>query len=126
MNDFNGFNRPRRRRVTYRPSRAQAGIGLAGGALFVVLGVTVVIPNFGVFGIIWTLFALGITIYNGYMAFGKKYIGSEINIEDESAAPEQGAEDIESRLETLSDLRDKGLVTDEEYEKKRQEILDEL
>lgn len=126
MNDFNGFNRPRRRRVTYRPSRAQAGIGLAGGALFVVLGVTVVIPNFGVFGIIWTLFALGITIYNGYMAFGKKYIGPEINIEDESAAPEQGAEDIEGRLETLSDLRDKGLVTDEEYEKKRQEILDEL
>ena len=132
MNGFNDFNNPnnfnRRRRVTYRPSRAQAGIGLAGGALFVVLGVTVVIPNFGAFGIIWTLLALGITIYNGYMAFGKKYIGPEINIEDE-AAPSPGrqdASDPETRLTQLAALHEKGLITDEEYEQKRQEILDEI
>ena len=133
MSGFNDFNNPnnfnRRRRVTYRPSRAQAGIGLAGGALFVVLGVTVAIPNFGLFGIIWTLFALGITVYNGYMAFGKKYIGPEINIEDE-AAPSTGAQDDsgdpEARLTKLAELRGKGLITDEEYEEKRREILDEL
>ena len=132
MNDFNNFNNPnrfnRRRRVTYRPSRAQAGIGLAGGALFVVLGVTVVIPSFGAFGIIWTLLALGITVYNGYMAFGKKYIGPEINIEDE-AAPNPGrqdASDPEARLTQLAALHEKGLITDEEYEEKRQEILDEI
>ena len=133
MSGFNDFNNPnnfnRRRRVTYRPSRAQAGIGLAGGALFVVLGVTVAIPNFGLFGIIWTLFALGITVYNGYMAFGKKYIGPEINIEDE-AAPSPGrpddSGDPEARLTKLAELRGKGLITDEEYEEKRREILDEL
>ncbi len=132
MNDFNDFNNPnnfsRRRRVTYRPSRAQAGIGLAGGALFVVLGVTVAIPNFGAFGIIWTLLALGIAVYNGYMAFGKKYIGPEINIEDEGApnpAPE-GPSDAETRLTQLAALHEKGLITDEEYEEKRQEILDEI
>ena len=132
MNDFNDFNNHngfgRRRRVTYRPSRAQAGIGLAGGVLFVILGVTVVIPNFGVFGIIWTLFALGITVYNGYMAFGRKYIGPEINIEDEGApnpAPE-GPSDAEERLTRLAGLHEKGLITDGEYERKRQEILDEL
>ncbi len=132
MSGFNDFNNPnnfnRRRRVTYRPSRAQAGIGLAGGALFVVLGVTVAIPNFGLFGIIWTLFALGITVYNGYMAFGKKYIGPEINIEDGGApkpAPE-GPSDAETRLTQLAALHAKGLITDEEYEEKRREILDEI
>ena len=133
MSGFNDFNNPnnfnRRRRVTYRPSRAQAGIGLAGGALFVVLGVTVAIPNFGLFGIIWTLFALGITVYNGYMAFGKKYIGPEIKMEDE-AAPSPGrpddSGDPEARLTKLAELRGKGLITDEEYEEKRREILDEL
>lgn len=130
MNDFNDFNNPnnfsRRRRVTYRPSRAQAGIGLAGGALFVVLGVTVAIPNFGAFGIIWTLLALGIAVYNGYMAFGKKYIGPEINIEDEGASAPEAPSGPESRLTQLAALHAKGLITDEEYEEKRQEILDEI
>ena len=130
MNDFNDFNNHngfgRRRRVTYRPSRAQAGIGLAGGVLFVILGVTVVIPNFGAFGIIWTLFALGITVYNGYMAFGKKYIGPEINIEDEGAGAPEAPSGAEERLTRLAALHEKGLITDGEYERKRQEILDEL
>ena len=133
MNDFNGFNNPngfgRRRRVTYRPSRAGAGVGMAGGILFVVLGVVVVIPKFGLFGIIWTLLALGITVYNGYMAFGKKYIGPEINIEDDpapAAGRQAGPGDPEERLAKLADLHDKGLITDGEYEQKRQEILDEI
>jgi hypothetical protein len=34
-----------------------------------------------------------------------------------------GAEDIERRLETLKRLRDKGLITEEEYQHKRKEIL---
>lgn len=121
-----------RRRVTYRPSRAQAGFGVVVGVIFVCIGIFLVIPNFGIFGILWTLMAVGMTIYNAYMAFGKKYIGPEINIEDEdanAAAAETRAEpgeSIEERLNTLTDLHERGLVTDEEYEKKRQEILDEL
>jgi hypothetical protein len=34
-----------------------------------------------------------------------------------------GAEDLERRLETLKRLREKALITEEEYQKKRQEIL---
>ena len=117
-----------RRRITYRPSRAGAILGAVAGALFVVIGTVVVIPSFGAFGVIWTLLAAAITVYNVYMAFGGKYIGPEINIEDEGApnpAPE-GPSDAETRLTQLADLHAKGLVTDEEYEEKRREILDEI
>ena len=132
MNGFNDFNNPnnfnRRRRVTYRPSRALAGFTTVVGVIFVLIGIFAAIPQAGAFGVLWTLIAVGITAYNGYMAFGKKYIGPEINIEDEGApnpAPE-GSSDAESRLTQLAALHAKGLITDEEYEEKRQEILDEI
>ena len=129
MNDFNNPNNfSRRRRVTYRPSRALAGFTTVVGVIFVLIGVFVAIPQAGAFGVLWTLIAVGITAYNGYMAFGKKYIGPEINIEDEGApnpAPE-GPSDAETRLTQLAALHEKGLITDEEYEEKRQEILDEI
>ena len=132
MNGFNDFNNPnnfnRRRRVTYRPSRALAGFTTVVGVIFVLIGIFAVIPQAGAFGVLWTLIAVGITAYNGYMAFGKKYIGPEINIEDEGAPNpgRQDASDPEARLTQLAALHEKGLITDEEYEEKRQEILDEI
>lgn len=130
FNDPNGFNR-RRRRVTYRPSKASAAISAVGGAVMCLIGIFIVIPTFGLLGIFWTVLALAITVFNAYRAFGRKNVGPEIYIEDDMAQqPQQPAgsepDGIEQRLERLSDLYDKGLVTDEEYEKKRQEILDEL
>ncbi len=130
FNDPNGFNR-RRRRVTYRPSKASAAISAVGGAVMCLIGIFIVIPTFGLLGIFWTVLALAITVFNAYRAFGRKNVGPEIYIEDDMAQqPQQPAgsepDGIEQRLERLSDLHDKGLVTDEEYEKKRLEILDEL
>ena len=135
FNDPNGFNnsngfRRRGRRVTYRPSKASAAISTVAGAVMCLIGIFIVIPSFGLFGIFWTALAIAITALNAYRAFGKKNIGPEIYIEDDSPQPQQPAEreqdDIEQRLEKLSELHDKGLITYEEYEKKRQEILDEL
>ena len=117
-----------RRRITYRPSRAGAILGAVAGALFVVIGTVVVIPNFGAFGVIWTLLAAAITVYNVYMAFGGKYIGPEISIEDDSPEQPQAPDraDVETRLMRLESLHTRGLVTDEEYEHKREEILKQL
>lgn len=114
----------RRKRVTYRPNKAQATFGGVVGVIFVVIGAAVVIPTFGPFGIFWTLIALGITIFNFYQAFGKKYVGPEISIEDEDAPPETGT--AAHRMAQLQSLHDQGLVTDEEFEAKRQEILRDL
>ena len=135
----------RRRRVTYRPSKAQGAFGVAVGAIFIVIGLVMVIPIFGLFGVLWTLIAVGITGMNAYQAFGKGYAGPEITIEEDegygeesrpyegtvSSSPAQETHDhipstsldVKGRLEQLKDLKEAGLLSQEEYDKKRQEIL---
>lgn len=127
----------RRRRVTYRPSKAQGAFGVVFGVVFVMIGLFMVIPVFGPFGILWTLIAVGITAMNAYQAFGKNYTGPQITIEEDeelSRAPSSPASqthdhipstslDVKGRLEQLKELKEAGLLTQEEYDKKRQEIL---
>jgi len=114
-----------RKRVTYRPGKTNGIFGCIVGGIFVLIGVVVAIPTFGPFGVLWTLGAAGITVYNAYSAFGKGYVGPEINIEDDnSGGGTVGG--TESRLRELQGLYDRGLITREEYEAKRQEILREL
>ena len=111
-----------RRRMRYRPSKASCVFGGIVGIIFSCIGLFVVIPSFGPFGILWTLLAVCITGYNAYVAFGKKYIGPEVHIEDETPP----SEDPEERLRKLRELYDQRLITEEEYEAKRREILGEL
>lgn len=127
----------RRRRVTYRPGKAQGVFGVVLGGIFVLIGLVVAIPTFGLFGILWTLIALCITVMNAFHAFGKKYVGPEIRIEDEeeqnerssSPAPEthdhipSTALDAQRRLEQLETLKQAGLITQREYDQKREEIV---
>lgn len=127
----------RRRRVTYRPSKAQGAFGVVFGVVFVIIGLFMVIPIFGPFGILWTLIAVGITAMNAYQAFGKNYTGPQITIEEDeepSRAPSSPTSqthdhipstslDVKGRLEQLKELKEAGLLTQEEYDKKRQEIL---
>ncbi len=118
-----------RRKITYRPSKAQGAFGIAAGIVFVVIGLVFVIPTFGAFGIVWTLLAATGTGMEAYRAFGKGYAGPEIRIEDEGGRTEvPPAIDLnaESRLEQLKSLRDAGLINDQEYQEKRREILDQL
>ena len=120
-----------RKRVTYRPGKAQGAFGTIWGGIFVLIGLFVVIPTFGPFGIIWTLGALGITVMNALHAFGKKYVGPEIHIEEddegtcETPAPVGGVS-AQDRLTELRALYDQRLITQEEYEEKRREILKDL
>ena len=132
----------KRRRVTYRPNKAQGALGVVFGVIFIAIGLFVVTPVFGPFGLLWTLMAVGITAANGYQAFGKKYIGPEIQIEEEDTQEERGeaspalgqghdhiptvALDARERLEQLENLKDAGLITQEEYQKKREEIVSRL
>ena len=129
-----------KKRVTYRPSKPSAALSGVMGVIFVILGLTVVIPDFGLFGLLWTGIAVAIAIGNLYRAFGKKYMGPEIRIEeDDSTAVPQDAEspspaapkaaiglDAKGRLEQLDRLKEAGLLTQEEYSTKRSEIIDQL
>ena len=125
------MDRKRKQRVTYRPSKSSGVFGGVVGVIFVLIGVFVVIPTFGPFGILWTLFAVAITGMNLYQAFGKGYVGPEIHIEEddegtcETPAPVGGVS-AQDRLTELRALYDQRLITREEYEAKRKEILEEL
>ena len=63
-------------------------------------------------------------------AFGKKYVGPEIHIEEEETSGSSGQSfapgSTEERLRELRSLYDQRLITQEEYEQKRQEILKQL
>ena len=122
-----------RKRVTYRPSKTGSVAGGVIGCVFVLIGLFVVIPQFAmaggfglIFGIIWTVIAAVIAGTNFYSAFGKKYIGPEIRIEEEGVSVDDPKGTPEQRLEQLQSLYDRRLITKEEYEQKRQEILKEL
>lgn len=117
-----------RKRVTYRPSKAGSALGGVMGLVFVLIGLFVVIPTFGAFGILWTLAACVISGVNFYQAFGKGYVGPEIHIEEEDGGEESPSAppSVKDRLEELETLRADGLITELEYEQKRQDILRDL
>lgn len=115
-----------RRKVTYRPSKTQSILGGVVGVIFVFIGLFVAIPQAGLFGLFWTAVAVAITATNFYHAFGKGYIGPDIEISDEGSSLPPTAEDPEGRLKKLQALYDQRLITPEEYEEKRKEILKEL
>ena len=116
----------RRRSYRYRPNKVQSVVGIAAGGLFILLGIFVAIPTFGLFGMIWTLFAVGITATNAYAAFSGRGYGSWEMEEEGSVQLQQGeVMDFEEKLQKLQRLYDQRLITRDEYDKKRAEIMDE-
>ena len=118
--------------MRYRPSKASCIFSGIVGIIFSCIGLFVVIPSFGPFGILWTLIAIGITVYQFAMAAGKVSMGSW-SIEDEDSAGEGSGSagdgsgrSAQDRLTELQNLYDRRLITQEEYEQKRQEILKDL
>lgn len=108
------------KKIHVRPSGAQSKVGFAVGIIFCLIGLFVAIPTFGVFGVFWTAIAGWITYVNWRNGFSNEKIDSHV-IEIEDTNP-----DIENRLRSLQSLYDQRLITKEEYEEKKQEILKDL
>ena len=144
------MSRRRRGRITmqYQPTGAARGvqrmIGVVHalvGSVFVIISITTIIPNAGLFGLIF-LVAGGFFAINGIrMAVSKNGMAQRVAYDVEQdmeesivgmmeeppsagESPERGS--VESRLLELRSLYDQRLITDEEYESKRQEILQDL
>lgn len=119
-----------RRRVRYTPSKPSMILSLVVGVLFIIVGLFVAIPNFGLFGIIWTMIAAGITVANALPLFSDKAeyrSGMIIEEDDPSTAPVNYSNRTrEERLAELSDLYEKRLITREDYDRRREEILKEI
>ncbi len=121
------------KQIKMKPGKGQSGLGFAVGLLMCLIGLVIVIPSVGAFGILWTLVAAGITVFHGINTFTDKGIAThEIIIEEKEEEPERGGASFKkelnaaSRLEEAKNLYETGLITAEEYEAKRKQILEEL
>ena len=99
-------------------------MGFVVGVIFVCVGLFVVVPAFGLFGLLWTGIAVAITVVNGMNTFGKKGVSTmEIYTEEEEPKPDSQEHqistntlDAKGRLEQLESLKKAGLLTQEEYD----------
>lgn len=116
------------KRVRVKPSKGQSLVGFFAGIVFCFIGFLVIIPGTGAFGYLWTLFAIIITISNGYNAFSDKGIAShEITIEDDYYHENSNnGKSSEERLQELQNLYQKGMINDVEYQEKRKKILEDI
>ena len=117
------------KRIKVQPSKAQSKVGFIVGILFVVIGLVVAVPNFGLFGVIWTAVAALIAFVHFKNGFTSNSVSThEIVVEEDSRVNQKpdGEEDIEEKLIKLNSLYEQHLITKEEYDKKRGEILDEF
>ena len=110
---------------------------------FVIIGVTTVMPMAGLFGVVWTLVAVCFAVIGIVNMVRKNGMAHRVayDVEQDMAesivgmmedAPE-GADDgpapmgtTEARLLELKGLYDKDLITYDEYEEKRKDILQDL
>ena len=100
-------------RMGIRPSKPAAAVGLAAGVVFLLLGVAVVIPVFGTFGVFWTAIAGIIALFYAYNLFSRGGVSTyQVDVD----APEDD-------LRKLAQLRQDGLLSEEEYQRKRAELM---
>ena len=138
------------KKIHVRPGKGQSKAGFVVGIIFCLIGVFIAIPIFGIFGVLWTAAAGYITFVHYRNGFTDKQIDSHVieideDGEDVTVTTHTGfqrhlyktegnfdrtdkpeAESVEERLKKLTSLYMQSLITREEYEQKKKEILDEL
>lgn len=137
------------KKIHVRPGKTQSKMAFGVGIVFCIIGVFVAIPLFGPFGILWTAVAGWIAYSHWRNGFTDKEIDSKVieieedgenvtvtehsgfgyrsySYESEKDNTKSDGGDIEERLKSLQSLYEQRLITREEYEEKKQEILKEL
>lgn len=112
-----------------KPSKPMSALAVIVGIVFIGIGVFLVIPNAGIFGVFWTLVALAITVFhvaNLCSVHGAAYEVVDFDRPSPTQPQTPLALSTEQRLAKLDDLKRKGLVSDEEYAEQRKRILDNL
>lgn len=102
------------------------------GGIFAFIGLFVIIPQITKhdgpvwFGVIWTLGALGGAIFGAINAFSDEGIPTEEFSYRSETGDHNQVRTYENRLREISDLRDKGLISEEDYNQKKAELLKEI
>lgn len=116
------------RRIRVKPGKGESMAGFLGGLVFIGIGIFIAIPNFGIFGVFWTLIAVVITGVNGYNVFSDKGVASwEANIDEDIIETHREKEslDFDEKIRKLHKLREEGLISEEDFQIKKKEILNE-
>lgn len=116
-------------RARIRPSKPASVFTMVVGIALVVVGVSAVVPEFGAFGLLWTLVALGITVFSAINAFTTRGVAGEVVEFDPSTQPTpepRRRDSVEDRLSRLEQLRRRGLLSDAEFHEQRNRILADL
>ena len=110
------------------------------GGVFVIVAVTVIFPNAGIIGIPFLAGGLFFCINGIRLLVSKNGVAHRVGydvetdleesivgiLEEPSSAPASAGIPVEQRLEELRHLYDRQLITQDEYDAKRKEILAEL
>jgi len=113
-------------RYRIKPSKPASALGMVVGIVFIGLGLFMAIPLFGAFGVLWTLVAAGITVFHAVNVFSQAGVADREIIVDQEPPP--AADDqlpFDERLRRLEQIRKEGLLSDDEYRRKRAELLSE-
>jgi len=108
-------------RYRVKPSKSQSVLGMIVGVIFVFIGITQV-SQFGGFGVIWTLVAIAITGYHAINVFSNQGV-STYQVDVQSDVETERNDSYESKIRQLHRLREDNIISQEEYEKKKEEIL---
>lgn len=110
-----------------RPSKAMSMIAALVAIGFVVIGITEVISDFGLFGWLWTLLVICIAGYHIFNLFSKNGVAEEVYSFEQSEKPNSNwSGSVEERLEKLKDLKNKNIISESEYEKQRSNIINSV
>jgi hypothetical protein len=109
-----------------RPSKPVSAVAMVVGITFIGIGVFLVIPAEGPFGIFWTLVAVAVTVYYAVNVFSEHGVSHQVVEFEGDLKSDSKESDVETRLEKLESLKQKGLLTDAEYKQQRERILKEL
>jgi len=109
-------------KVRVKPSKSQSLVGMIGGAVFVYSGLSL-IQIIGMFGLIFTIMGLAIGGLHAYNFFSNRGMASWEIDADLINGIANGERDFDASLRKLNKLKEDGLITEKEFEKKRIEIM---
>lgn len=104
-----------------KPTKEASLLGLIVSFFFLIIGFAV-LPVFGLFGVIWLIFVILILVYYAFNAFSEEGLALE-EIRFEQTGRRDEIDDLEEKLRKLARLREEGLLNEEEYQRKREEVI---
>ncbi|MGN1039691.1 MAG: SHOCT domain-containing protein [Oscillospiraceae bacterium] len=127
-------NKSGNKKIKFKPSKTYSIFGFAVGIIFMITGLVMMFKQHSETGSynlefwgMWLGACAVITVMNYLNAFTKKGIPiQEAIIESENHYQKQSTKDIETKLKQLNSLHQQNLVTQEEFDKKKAELLEKL